>query len=174
MSHERRDRSSDAAFGRRAMAAAASGRAARDRFRARPVCCAADGERLCSIRPVSRPAALGATIGLAAPLIAPRSRRRRRSSAAAAASTSRSGRSWGSSTRSIVQTLIDRRRACLALAGGSGGAGRRRALRARSMDSSRPFVRIQPIVATLGTYLIFTGLTLTIVPAPIGTVAALD
>ena len=32
------------------------------------------------------------------------------------------------------------------------------------------FVRIQPIVATLGTYLIFTGLTLTIVPAPIGTV----
>ncbi len=32
------------------------------------------------------------------------------------------------------------------------------------------FVRIQPIVATLGTYLLFTGLTLTIVPAPIGTV----
>ena len=32
------------------------------------------------------------------------------------------------------------------------------------------FVRIQPIVATLGTYLIFTGLTLTIVPAPTGTV----
>jgi len=31
-------------------------------------------------------------------------------------------------------------------------------------------VRIQPIVATLGTYLIFTGLTLTIVPAPTGTV----
>ncbi len=31
-------------------------------------------------------------------------------------------------------------------------------------------VRIQPIVATLGTYLLFTGLTLTIVPAPIGTV----
>jgi ribose transport system permease protein len=32
------------------------------------------------------------------------------------------------------------------------------------------FVRIQPIVATLGTYLLFTGLTLTIVPAPTGTV----
>ena len=32
------------------------------------------------------------------------------------------------------------------------------------------FVRIQPIVATLGTYLIFTGPTLTIVPAPTGTV----
>ena len=31
-------------------------------------------------------------------------------------------------------------------------------------------VRIQPIVATLGTYLVFTGLTLTIVPAPTGTV----
>jgi ribose transport system permease protein len=29
-------------------------------------------------------------------------------------------------------------------------------------------VRIQPIVATLGTYLILTGLTLTILPAPIG------
>ena len=29
-------------------------------------------------------------------------------------------------------------------------------------------VRIQPIVATLGTYLLFTGLTLTIVPAPTG------
>jgi ribose transport system permease protein len=33
------------------------------------------------------------------------------------------------------------------------------------------FVRIQPIVATLGTYLLFTGLTLTIVPAPTGSVA---
>src|SRR4029077_11998283 len=32
------------------------------------------------------------------------------------------------------------------------------------------FVRIQPIVATLGTYLLFSGLTLTIVPAPTGTV----
>ncbi len=31
-------------------------------------------------------------------------------------------------------------------------------------------VQIQPIVATLGTYLIFTGLTLTIVPAPTGSV----
>lgn len=31
-------------------------------------------------------------------------------------------------------------------------------------------VRIQPIVATLGTYLFFTGITLTIVPAPVGTV----
>ena len=31
-------------------------------------------------------------------------------------------------------------------------------------------VRIQPIVATLGTYLLFTGLTLTLVPAPVGTV----
>jgi ribose transport system permease protein len=31
-------------------------------------------------------------------------------------------------------------------------------------------VRIQPIVATLGTYLLFTGLTLTIVPAPTGSV----
>ncbi|RUU32765.1 ABC transporter permease, partial [Mesorhizobium sp. M6A.T.Ce.TU.002.03.1.1] len=29
-------------------------------------------------------------------------------------------------------------------------------------------VRIQPIVATLGTYLILTGMTLTILPAPIG------
>lgn len=29
-------------------------------------------------------------------------------------------------------------------------------------------VRIQPIVATLGTYLVLTGITLTIVPAPIG------
>ena len=29
-------------------------------------------------------------------------------------------------------------------------------------------VRIQPIVATLGTYLILTGVTLTILPAPIG------
>ncbi|MDB5561576.1 MAG: transporter permease [Hyphomicrobiales bacterium] len=32
------------------------------------------------------------------------------------------------------------------------------------------YVRIQPIVATLGTYLILTGLTVTIVPAPIGTI----
>ena len=31
-------------------------------------------------------------------------------------------------------------------------------------------MRIQPIVATLGTYLLFSGLTLTIVPAPTGTV----
>jgi ribose transport system permease protein len=31
-------------------------------------------------------------------------------------------------------------------------------------------VRIQPIVATLGTYLLFAGLTLTIVPAPTGSV----
>jgi ribose transport system permease protein len=34
------------------------------------------------------------------------------------------------------------------------------------------FVRIQPIVAPLGTYLLFTGLTLTVVPAPTGTVPA--
>ncbi len=33
-------------------------------------------------------------------------------------------------------------------------------------------VRIQPIVATLGTYLILTGVTLTMVPAPTGTVPA--
>ena len=32
------------------------------------------------------------------------------------------------------------------------------------------YVRIQPIVATLGTYLILVGVTLTILPAPIGTV----
>ena len=32
------------------------------------------------------------------------------------------------------------------------------------------YVRIQPIVATLGTYLVLTGLTITIVPAPIGTI----
>jgi ribose transport system permease protein len=32
------------------------------------------------------------------------------------------------------------------------------------------YVRIQPIVATLGTYLILTGLTVTFVPAPIGTI----
>ena len=32
------------------------------------------------------------------------------------------------------------------------------------------FVRIQPIVATLGTYLVLTGLTLTLVPAPTGTI----
>ena len=31
-------------------------------------------------------------------------------------------------------------------------------------------VRIQPIVATLGSYLLFTGLTLTLVPAPVGAV----
>ncbi|HET7411880.1 MAG TPA: ABC transporter permease, partial [Pararhizobium sp.] len=33
-------------------------------------------------------------------------------------------------------------------------------------------VRIQPIVATLGTYLILTGLTTTLVPAPTGTIPA--
>ena len=33
-------------------------------------------------------------------------------------------------------------------------------------------VRIQPIVATLGTYLILTGLTVTLVPAPTGTIPA--
>lgn len=33
-------------------------------------------------------------------------------------------------------------------------------------------VRIQPIVATLGTYLLFSGLTLTLVPAPIGSAPA--
>lgn len=33
-------------------------------------------------------------------------------------------------------------------------------------------IRIQPIVATLGTYLILIGLTLTVLPAPIGTVPA--
>ncbi|KAB2863959.1 MAG: ABC transporter permease [Bauldia sp.] len=32
------------------------------------------------------------------------------------------------------------------------------------------YVRIQPIVATLGTYLILVGITLTILPAPLGTV----
>ena len=32
------------------------------------------------------------------------------------------------------------------------------------------YVRVQPIVATLGTYLILTGITLTIVPAPMGTI----
>ena len=31
-------------------------------------------------------------------------------------------------------------------------------------DCSPPMVRIQPIVATLGTYLVLTGLTVTIVP----------
>lgn len=33
-------------------------------------------------------------------------------------------------------------------------------------------LRIQPIVATLGTYLLLSGLTLTLVPAPVGTVPA--
>ena len=34
------------------------------------------------------------------------------------------------------------------------------------------YVRIQPIVATLGTYLVLVGVTLTILPAPMGTVPA--
>ena len=32
------------------------------------------------------------------------------------------------------------------------------------------YVRIQPIVATLGTYLVLVGVTLTILPSPMGTV----
>lgn len=116
------------------------------------------------------PAAWGATIGLAAPLIA---------ASIAATPAILGGRGgidvsvgplMGFVNAVIVQTLIGDAGisspwivipAALAvgvLAGGLNGV-------------LAAFVRIQPIVATLGTYLLFTGLTLTVVPAPIGTVA---
>jgi ribose transport system permease protein len=116
------------------------------------------------------PAAWGATIGLAAPLIA---------ASIAATPAILGGRGgidvsvgplMGFVNAVIVQTLIADAGisspwivipAALAvgvLAGALNGV-------------LAAFVRIQPIVATLGTYLLFTGLTLTIVPAPTGTVA---
>jgi ribose transport system permease protein len=115
------------------------------------------------------PAAWGATIGLAAPLIA---------ASIAATPAILGGRGgidvsvgplMGFVNAIIVQALITNAGisspwilvpAPLAvgmLAGALNGA-------------LAAFVRIQPIVATLGTYLLFTGLTLTVVPAPTGTV----
>jgi ribose transport system permease protein len=115
------------------------------------------------------PGALGATIGLAAPLIA---------ASIAATPAILGGRGgidvsvgplMGFVNAVIVQALIigagisspwiviPAALAVGVLAGALNGA-------------LAAFVRIQPIVATLGTYLLFTGLTLTIVPAPTGTV----
>jgi ribose transport system permease protein len=116
------------------------------------------------------PAAWGATIGLAAPLIA---------ASIAATPAILGGRGgidvsvgplMGFVNAVIVQTLIADAgisSPCIvipaALAVGVLAGALNGVLAA--------FVRIQPIVATLGTYLLFTGLTLTIVPAPTGTVA---
>ena len=116
------------------------------------------------------PAAWGATIGLAAPLIA---------ASIAATPAILGGRGgidvsvgplMGFVNAVIVQALligagisspwivIPAALAVGVLAGALNGA-------------LAAFVRIQPIVATLGTYLLFSGLTLTIVPAPTGTVS---
>ena len=115
------------------------------------------------------PGAWGATIGLAAPLIA---------ASIAAMPAILGGRGgidvsigplMGLVNALIVQTLIAGAGiaspwavvpAALAIGAVAGALNGALAV----------FVRIQPIVATLGTYLIFTGLTLTIVPAPTGTV----
>ena len=115
------------------------------------------------------PGAWGATIGLAAPLIA---------ASIAAMPAILGGRGgidvsigplMGLVNALIVQTLIADAGisspwavvpAALAIGAAAGALNGLLAV----------LVRIQPIVATLGTYLIFTGLTLTIVPAPTGTV----
>jgi ribose transport system permease protein len=115
------------------------------------------------------PGAWGATIGLAAPLIA---------ASIAAMPAILGGRGgidvsigplMGLVNALIVQTLIAGAGisspwavvpAALAIGAAAGALNGLLAV----------LVRIQPIVATLGTYLIFTGLTLTIVPAPTGTV----
>ena len=115
------------------------------------------------------PAAWGATIGLAAPLVA---------ASIAATPAILGGRGgidvsvgplMGFVNAIIVQALSfeSTQRRMWALA---------RATRAPAElpgalnGALASFVRIQPIVATLGTYLLFSGLTLTIVPAPTGTV----
>jgi ribose transport system permease protein len=115
------------------------------------------------------PAAWGATIGLAAPLIA---------ASIAATPAILGGRGgidvsvgplMGFTNAIIVQALI-------ADAGISSPLAVIPALLAVGVlagalnGALAAFVRIQPIVATLGTYLLFSGLTLTIVPAPTGTV----
>ena len=115
------------------------------------------------------PTALGATIGLAAPLIA---------ASIAATPAILGGRGgidvsigplMGLVNALIVQTLI----------AGAGSSSPWAVIPAAMIVGAAAgalngflavFVRIQPIVATLGTYLLFTGLTLTIVPAPTGTV----
>lgn len=115
------------------------------------------------------PGAWGATIGLAAPLIA---------ASIAAMPAILGGRGgidvsigplMGLVNALIVQTLIADAGisspwavvpAALAIGAAAGALNGLLAV----------LVRIQPIVATLGTYLIFTGSTLTIVPAPTGTV----
>jgi len=115
------------------------------------------------------PAAWGATIGLAAPLIA---------ASVAATPAILGGRGgidvsigplMGLVNALIVQTLIASSGmsspwavvpAALIVGAAAGALNGFLAV----------FVRIQPIVATLGTYLLFTGLTLTIVPAPTGIV----
>jgi ribose transport system permease protein len=117
------------------------------------------------------PAAWGTTIGLAAPLIA---------ASIAATPAILSGRGgidvsvgplMGFINALIVQTLITDAGISspwivvpfvLAVGAAAGALNGFLAV----------FVRIQPIVATLGTYLLLTGLTLTIVPAPTGTVPA--
>jgi ribose transport system permease protein len=115
------------------------------------------------------PAAWGATIGLAAPLIA---------ASIAATPAILGGRGgidvsvgplMGFVNAIIVQALIADAGIsspwvvipAALVAGGLAGA---------LNGALAAFVRIQPIVATLGTYLLFSGLTLTIVPAPTGTV----
>ena len=115
------------------------------------------------------PAAWGATIGLAAPLVA---------ASIAATPAILGGRGgidvsvgplMGFVNAIIVQALI-------ADAGISSPLAVIPALLAVGVlagalnGALAAFVRIQPIVATLGTYLLFSGLTLTIVPAPTGTV----
>jgi ribose transport system permease protein len=115
------------------------------------------------------PAAWGATVGLAAPLIA---------ASIAATPAVLGGRGgidvsvgplMGFVNALIVQALIADAGISspwvvipAALAVGAVAGALNGALAA--------FARIQPIVATLGTYLLFTGLTLTLVPAPTGTV----
>ena len=115
------------------------------------------------------PAAWGATIGLAAPLVA---------ASIAATPAILGGRGgidvsvgplMGFVNAIIVQALIADAgiSSPLAVVPAALAVG---VLAGALNGALAAFVRIQPIVATLGTYLLFSGLTLTIVPAPTGTV----
>jgi len=115
------------------------------------------------------PAAWGATIGLAAPLVA---------ASIAATPAILGGRGgidvsvgplMGFVNAIIVQALIADAgiSSPLAVIPAALAVG---VLAGALNGALAAFVRIQPIVATLGTYLLFSGLTLTIVPAPTGTV----
>ena len=115
-----------------------------------------------------QPSAWGALIGLAAPLIG---------AALASAPVILAGRGgidisvgplMGFVNAIVIRCCFSSWASASPLVHRAGGACCSAPSSARLNGLLATIVRIQPIVATLGTYLILAGVTLTILPAPIG------